>query len=664
MKVSIFKQCKYYDSDTSTQMVIETIRSGSTKAQVSALRQLLNNGKIKEYDKLKKKLPGFTVSGIFRNGRKTENLHEYNGNIVIDVDKLPSNLLQPAIAKARQSVYTFACFISPSNRGLKIISKTAATITTHKQVYKALKEYYEEWLNLFIDESGSDIPRLCLFSFDPDAYLLETSQVFNPKNIFQMENNKEINDPAALFEHCKRYTDKKKTYADGNRNNYIYLLANNCNRRGLSEQECLYYTCDTFDLATEEIKSVISSAYKNVSEHNTESGKTEEPAVSIIDQIENFLSAKYNFRYNIVTKRLEYKLLQENNYKSSNDYAENSMFRELLKANIKCNISKLRNILGSDFCKIYNPFIDYFTGLKQWDGVTDYIQQLSRTITTTHNELWELCFRKWLVAMVGSAINDDTINHTVIVFSGMQGAGKTTWITNLVPAQLKDYLYSGTINPNNKDTLIHLSECFLINLDELENLNKSEIGSLKETITKAHIRIRKAYGHNNETMPRRASFAGSVNSNQFLNDTTGSRRFLCFEVTDIAYQHTVDLTLVYAQALHLYNSGFQYWFDKEEIKIINANNEQYQLKSVEEELLLTWFEKINDAEDASYLTTTEIATKLSVHSKINVSNSTINLLGKALHKHKYHKLKKNGKQVFVVRERTITEVERLAKEKL
>ena len=113
-----------------------------------------------------------------------------------------------------------------------------------------------------------------------------------------------------------------------------------------------YYTCDTFDLATEEIKSVISNAYKNVSEHNTESGKTEEPAVSIIDQIENFLSAKYNFRYNIVTKRLEYKLLQENNYKSSNDYTKNSMVRELLKANIKYNISKLRNIIGSIVFKI------------------------------------------------------------------------------------------------------------------------------------------------------------------------------------------------------------------------------------------------------------------------------------------------------------------------
>jgi predicted P-loop ATPase len=73
--------------------------------------------------------------------------------------------------------------------------------------------------------------------------------------------------------------------------------------------------------------------------------------------------------------------------------------------------------------------------------------------------------------------------------------------------------------------------------------------------------MRKAYGHNNETMPRRASFAGSVNTAQFLNDSTGSRRFLCFEVEEIQYQHDVDINMIYAQALHLFNEGFRYWFD-------------------------------------------------------------------------------------------------------
>ena len=191
--------------------------------------------------------------------------------------------------------------------------------------------------------------------------------------------------------------------------------------------------------------------------------------------------------------------------------------------------------------------------------------------------------------MVACVLDEKQVNQTMIVFSGKQGLGKTTWIEKLMPAPLKEYIFSGTINPNNKDTLIHLAECMLINLDELENLNRTEIGSLKELITKTHIRMRKAYGHNNENMSRRASFAGSVNTAQFLNDTTGSRRFLCFEVEHIEYTHEIDINKVYAQALKLKNEGFRHWFNQEEIKEINANNEQYQLMSPEEELLLTWF---------------------------------------------------------------------------
>ena len=45
-------------------------------------------------------------------------------------------------------------------------------------------------------------------------------------------------------------------------------------------------------------------------------------------------------------------------------------------------------------------------------------------------------------------------------------------------------------------------------------------------------------------------------------------------------------------ALKLHKEGFRHWFNQEEIKEINANNEQYQLRSPEEELLLTWFEPV------------------------------------------------------------------------
>lgn len=342
-----------------------------------------------------------------------------------------------------------------------------------------------------------------------------------------------------------------------------------------------------------------------------------------------------------------------------NDFIENSMLRECLKARLKTNLSSLRNLLYSDFCPLYNPFQDYFQSLSPWDQTTDHITQLANTITTTKQELWQQCFKKWLVAMAGCVLNDKIINHTVIVFSGRQGLGKTTWMEKLVPKQLKEYLFSGTINPNNKDTLVHLAECMLINLDELENLNRSEIGSLKEIITKTQIRIRRAYGHNNETMPRRASFAGSVNTAQFLNDTTGSRRFLCFEVEAIQYQHHTSMEQVYAQALHLLNNGFKYWFDQEEIKAITENNEQYQLRSPEEELLLTWFETADKENASAFLNASQIASKLTEKAKLNVTDGAINKIGKALKKHNYIRLKKNGVFVYAVKEHTWDEVEAL-----
>jgi len=258
--------------------------------------------------------------------------------------------------------------------------------------------------------------------------------------------------------------------------------------------------------------------------------------------------------------------------------------------------------------------------------------------------------------MVGCVLDDKVINHTVIVFSGKQGLGKTTWVERLVPKQLKEYLFSGTINPNNKDTLVQLAECMLINLDELENLNRSEIGSLKEIITKTQIRMRKAYGHNNEIMPR-ASFAGSVNTAQFLNDSTGSRRFLCFELEGIQYQHEVDINLAFSQALFLFKSGFRYWFDQEEIKSITANNEQYQLHSPEEELLLTWFEPCEKEAATAFLNASQIASKLSERTKLNLSDGTINKLGKALKKHNFTRLKKEGIYVYAVLEKSYEKVD-------
>jgi predicted P-loop ATPase len=331
------------------------------------------------------------------------------------------------------------------------------------------------------------------------------------------------------------------------------------------------------------------------------------------------------------------------------DYKLNSIYRDLKLNRIKTSASELKAIINSDFVPIFNPFKSYFEDLPKWDGQTDYIAQLAATVSTTNDQLWEKCLRKWLVAMVGSAIQEEIVNHTVVVFSGPQGIGKSTWILNLVPTELKNYVFSGTINPSSKDTLVQISECLLINMDELETMSKAQIGELKEMCTKAAVRIRRAYGFHVENMPRRASFSGSVNDKEFLNDATGSRRFLSFEVTNIQYHHGIRMDHVFSQAYTLFHSGFQFWFDGTEIQEIAINNEQFQSVPFEEELLLTHYEPVAKEEASLFLSTTDIASNLAEHRKFNITASTKLNLGRALHKHKFVRVKKKGRYVFAVK---------------
>jgi predicted P-loop ATPase len=369
------------------------------------------------------------------------------------------------------------------------------------------------------------------------------------------------------------------------------------------------------------------------------------PAIVVIEQ---FLRQHYQFRYNEVTSRIEFKPTAAVNFERLNEYKLNSIYRDLKLNRIKTSVSELRAIINSDFVPVFNPFKDYFENLPHWDGQTDYIADLAATVSTTNDQLWVKCLRKWLVAMVGSAIQEDIVNHTVIVLSSSQGAGKTTWLLNLVPTPLKQYVFSGTINPSNKDTLVQISECLLVNLDELDSLNKGQVSEVKELITKSSIRIRRAYGYHVENLTRRASFSGSVNDKEFLNDSSGNRRWLCFELNNIQYNHGINMDQVFSQAYALLQTGFQYWFDGAEIQEIAANNEQFQSVTFEEDLLLSHYQPVAKEEATLFLSTTDIASNLAEHRKFNITASTKLNLGRALHKHKFVRVKKKGRYVFAV----------------
>ena len=219
-------------------------------------------------------------------------------------------------------------------------------------------------------------------------------------------------------------------------------------------------------------------------------------------------------------------------------------------------------------------------------------------------------------------LDENIVNYTVLILIGEQSSGKTTWIGKLVPPQMKvNYYYSGTINLGSKDTIIMLSESMLINLEELSILSPKQQYELKEIITMKQIRIRRPYGRVNETLPRRASFIGSTNDKKILSDTTGSRRFLVFDVLSIRHLHTIDINLVFSQAFSLYNQKFKYWFDGSEIQMINQNNEQFREVSAEEELLLLMLSPCYERDATDFLATTQVMVELNAQYKILMSTA-------------------------------------------
>lgn len=364
--------------------------------------------------------------------------------------------------------------------------------------------------------------------------------------------------------------------------------------------------------------------------------------------IENYLNNKYQFRYNEVTGRTYFKEKQNNEFKLLKQINLNSIKRELNNNQVTCSNTDLRCLLESDYVQIYNPFKEYFNNLPKWDGKIDYIDQLSNTIQTDKDKDFKWAFKKWIVAMVACSIYEYETNQAVLIFTGGQGIGKTTWMTKLAPKSLTDYFYSGIINPGNKDHNLLLSERLIINMDELASFNKNQIEAFKELVTKQFISERRAYGHFTEDYVRRASFVGSSNHNQILTDVTGNRRFLCFEVKSIQKDHEIDLDKVYSQVMSILKEGsFKYYFDLDDIKRIESNNQNFIQVSEIEELINENFKIPLELDEVVYFSATEIVDFLRKKGYYNLKINIVEV-GKLMKAKGYNSKKIKGSSKYML----------------
>lgn len=323
--------------------------------------------------------------------------------------------------------------------------------------------------------------------------------------------------------------------------------------------------------------------------------------MSNLKYIEDYLNQEYRFRYNLLKQRTYFckKTDKSQNFKLLTEYEFNSICRELGLKSISFSTHELKNLLSSKFVPKYNPIEDYFNNLpKNRDAKKDYIKDFCEKVETTDDAYFNWVFRKWFVSMIASALEDEVINHCILIFVGNQGVGKSTFIENLLPNSLSEYIYSGKLNPRDKDSMVLLSEMILINMEEIGSFNKSQTDLFKDLLTKSIIKLRRPYGIFSEVFTRRASFIGSTNNNDVLADITGNRRFLVVEVKKFDFSDYPFKDEMYAQGFNLYKNSFQYWFDLSEIEKVNKVNENFLQTSYEEYALDRYFEvpKTNDKE--------------------------------------------------------------------
>ena len=406
---------------------------------------------------------------------------------------------------------------------------------------------------------------------------------------------------------------------------------------------------------------------KNADKGKSEGGNSEfhtRRKFSKNSEIEAYLSSRYEFRYNTVLGRTEYRRMNSSDFTKVGRYEINTLRRELDNdVGIITSSDNLYSIIESSFSPRINPIQEYFKGLPLVDVSSSSpfslkaIPDLASCVVVRNSNKWLPYLTKWLVAVVANAMDDrECRNHTCLVLTGEQGKFKTTFLDLLCPPALHGYSYTGKIYPQEKDTLTCIGQNLIVNIDDqLKALNKRDENELKNLITCPMVKYRMPYDKYVEEHPHLASFVASVNGNDFLTDPTGSRRFLPFEVLsiDIEKAKRISMNNVYAEAKALLKSGFRYWFDDNEIAELYRESEDFQVQTAEMELLLRCFEKPAEDENYSLMTTTEILTYLGIYTHQPL---VAKRMGEALKKAEYIKVSKRrngGSPIYVYKIRKI-----------
>ena len=275
-------------------------------------------------------------------------------------------------------------------------------------------------------------------------------------------------------------------------------------------------------------------------------------------------------------------------------YAIESVSDVLVKLDIN-NLARLTSILKElAWLDKFHPMEDMLKSVT-WDG-RDRIAELTATVVTS-TELWPVFLENWLVQVVEGVCGwrrteAFSLPH-VLVLVGGQGVGKTRWLANLGGRWIKTEAELHLSSPSGKDHQLAALKWPMAELAELDGIfRKSDISHMKSFISREEDELRAPYDRRATVRPRMTSFCGSVNEAEFLNDSTGSRRFWPVSVESIVWDFSMDWSQLWAQAYAYWveEPGFNLTAEEERARGQNAVD-QHTLLSPEAEKIAEFYRR-------------------------------------------------------------------------
>lgn len=236
----------------------------------------------------------------------------------------------------------------------------------------------------------------------------------------------------------------------------------------------------------------------------------------------------------------------------------------------------------------------YLKSLPEWDGVPRLDTLFTDYLGAEDSAYTRAVARKSLCAAVARAMQPGIKYDTMPILAGPQGIGKSTLLRYLGADWFNDSLSTF----EGKEACEMIQGSWLIELQELNGLNKSEENAVKQFLSKTDDIYREPYGRRTGRYPRRCVFFGTTNDDEFLRDKTGARRFLPIDCMIRQPSKSVfndlpdEVPQIWAEALLAWRMGEPLYMERPELAdAAREMQEAHAIHSAKEGIILDFLEQ-------------------------------------------------------------------------